>query len=100
MRMNANIFFLVLTIVVALWLFYKTRADYKKLTSGAKDILINPRSFWWKGILFIVVSFFLMKPEGNYYISTILFVLFIVLGLWNIFYGIMYLKWKKVYSKK
>ncbi|HJO92353.1 MAG TPA: hypothetical protein QF753_03035 [Victivallales bacterium] len=100
MHMNINLFFLILTIIVALWLFYKTKSDYRKLTSGDKDILINPRSFWWKGILFVVVSFFLLKPGENYYISLILFILFIILGLWNIFYGLMYLKWKKVYCQK
>lgn len=91
-----NIFLFILTIAVAGWLFYRTHKDYQKAISGDK-YATNPRSFFWKAAIFIIVAIFLLKPQDGKIeiIPIIICIILFLLGIWNLIYAVKYLKYKK-----
>lgn len=93
-----DILLYVITFTVIIWLFIKTSNDYKKLTSPDKkrDLIINPRSFLWKGGLFIFAGLYMSQTAvTRSLLSLILFISLTVLGVWNIYHAFLYFKWQK-----
>ena len=93
-----DILLYIITFIVIIWLFVKTRNDYKKLISSNKknDIIINPRSFVWKGGLFIFAALFMIQSaKNNDLLPSILFACLFILGVWNLYHAILYRNWKK-----
>ena len=79
-------------LVAIIFLAVKTVKDYKVLTSENNDkIYINPRSFTWKGVIFLIIAVVLIPFSARKDISTyLLFFCLLGIGLWNIYYAIKY----------
>ena len=88
-----DILLYIITYIVIIWLFVKTKKDYKRLILPDKknDVIINPRSFIWKGGLFLFAALYMAHTAANKgLLSIILFAGLAVLGGWNIYHAILY----------
>ena len=93
-----DILLYIITFTVIGWLFVKTRSDFKRLTSPDRknDTIINPRSFVWRGGLFVFAALFMIQSaNNNNLLPIILFICLFALGIWNIYHAILYRNWKK-----
>ena len=95
-----DILLYAVSFIVILWLFVKTQNDYKKLTSSDKknknNVIINPRSFIWKGGIFIFAALYLAQTAvDKSLLPLILFASLAALGGWNIYHAILYRNWQK-----
>ena len=93
-----DILLYIITFTIIIWLFIKTKKDYKILTlpDRKKGVIISPRSFLWKGGLLIFIAFYMISSAPRIGLfSLILFASLFVLGGWNLYYALLYYKWRK-----
>ena len=93
-----DILLYVITYALIVLFFIKARKDYKKLTDTniKKDLIINPRSFVWKGGIFIFAGLYMAQTSiDKGVLQLILAVSFLLLGVWNIYHAVLYHKFMK-----
>ncbi len=95
MNTYTDIILYILTLAVITWLFIKTRKDYTKLLKAkkdkTKDIFVSPRSFIWKGGLFIFAALYMSQTSTNRgFLPVILFAALFTLGFWNLYHALLY----------
>lgn len=77
-------------LLIVLFLFYKTRSDYRNLTSNTpKTCCGSIRSFLLKGVIFTVLPFAMAKSASTSLDSIIIFSLILLLGIWNLAHAYM-----------
>ena len=92
---NSDIILYILILAVIAWLFLKTKKDYIKLVKAekdkSKDVFISPRSFVWKGGLFIFAALYMSQTSTNRGIlPLILFAALLTLGIWNFYHAFLF----------
>lgn len=94
--MKKDLIFFIISVIIVLFLSYKTRVDFKALTSDIKTDISKTRNnlFWIKGIIFIGLPLFFVNSNNMSVLKITFFSIVIILGLWNFMYGFLYLIYK------
>ncbi|MEI6055393.1 MAG: hypothetical protein WCR55_04960 [Lentisphaerota bacterium] len=83
-------------LLIVLYLFYKTRADYRNLTSNTpKKCCGSIRSFLLKGVIFTFFPFVMASSAFKSLGSIIIFSLIMLLGIWNLAHAYMLTKYNQ-----
>lgn len=81
-------------LLIVLFLFYKTRADYRNLTSNTpKTCCGSIRSFLLKGIIFTALPFVMAKSAFKSIDSIVIFFIILLLGIWNLVHAYLLTKY-------
>ena len=100
MEMNSDYLIGSVIILIAMFLFFKTRYDYKKQVLNKTDNNeVNPRSFYIKGVIFIFLPLAMSRSAFKTPATTVIFSLILLLGIWNIVHAFLLMRYNRKKQK-
>jgi len=83
--------------LVVIYLFYKTRSDFLKLTSKKSGTIytVGRRSFFIKGVLFTILPIAMLKAASHSLDTIVIFSIILLLGIWNLIHAFLLMRYNQ-----